>query len=391
MKKIFSALIISLLLIPLAHAATFYSDNDNTLALYQTRDLSNITIAAESDGEITAQHGINLTFDLEKQVLWDAVETLTATGSAVDNGKVASTVTPEYLNGYRVLHIPVLADFAAGESVTLSGNRLRAYKKAFRETFFWLDVNGDLLADFYDVNKLEVENIQATDHTPPYPPTEFTAVLSDDLKSISLSWVRTPDFDFIGTYLDRVRVRDGQTQDINVLNRTILTEYTDTDIQEGDIITYKVYGSDERNFSEFVEITIEVTETPPEPDEPVIPEDPVVPPPPPPADGDEDEIDELNRLYGYYKVRHEIRCIGPNSSPESSLCLWAKIDLIYTQQLTGQSDVSASLTDRDLYLMALRVKWPESRYQTKCVEADVPDKTCEALGKSLKRIHYFID
>ena len=125
-----------------------------------------------------------------------------------------------------------------------------------------------------------------------------------------------------------------------------------------------------------------------------VPEEPVVPEVEPRAEPElteEEEIAELNRLYNYYQVRHEIRCIGPSAIPKGSLCLWAKIDLVYTQEKTSQSDVLISLYEKDLYLMALRVKWPEMRYQTKCIEASVPDKTCKALGESLKRIHYFID
>jgi hypothetical protein len=57
----------------------------------------------------------------------------------------------------------------------------------------------------------------------------------------------------------------------------------------------------------------------------------------------------------------------------------------------GRSDVKIELTASDLKLMAQRIVWPEKRYQTECVEATIKAKSCPALEKSIKRVHYFVD
>lgn len=385
MKKILSTFILLILLAPITQAATLFSQNTNSFYKNETKQLWPLTITAEAAGEITAQHGINLLFENPTiQLLWDAVPVLSASGTAVQGGRIAAEPTVEYLNEYRVVHIPVLADFAAGESVTLAGLRIRAYRYSFGSQFIRLDTNGDLVADAQDVNKLEVYDQSLTDHTPPYAPTSFTATLADDLKSVSLSWKNSPDWDLIGAVLDRKRVRNGFTQDINILNNSILTSYVDTDLQVGDVVTYKLYSTDNANFSESLTKIIEVRSFAVEPP-------PVVNPPvPPTTPAQTDELDQLSFLFNYYKVRQAIKCrVGVPAS--DSACLWSKIDVIYAQTLLGRSDVQISLSARDLYLMGLRIVWPEKRYQTECVEAVVKDNSCPALEKSIKRVHYFID
>ncbi|MBI5422404.1 hypothetical protein HZA44_04695 [Candidatus Peregrinibacteria bacterium] len=385
MKKILPIVVLLALLAPVAQAATLFSQNTNSFYKNETKQLWPITVTAEGAGEITAQHGINLLFENPTiQLLWDAVPTVSASGTAVQGGKIASEPTVGYLNEYRIVHIPVLADFAAGESVTLAGLRIRAYRYSFGSQFIRLDTNGDFVSDAQDVNKMEVFDQALTDHTPPYAPTDFTAVLADDLKSVSLRWKNSPDWDLIGAVLDRKRVRGGFTQDINILNNSILTSYVDTDLQVGDVVTYKLYSTDNANFSEALTKTIEVRSFAVEPP-------PVVNPPvPPTSPAQSDEQEQLTSLFSYYKVRQAIKCrVGVPAS--DSACLWAKIDVVYAQTLLGRSDVQISLSARDLYLMGLRIVWPEKRYQTECVEAPVPDKSCPALEKSIKRVHYFID
>ena len=380
MKKFILILIAIFLIVPLAQAATLFSQNYNSLYKNETKDLWPITVTADTDGEITAEKGINLILDSQAiQILWDAVPTLTATGTAVDHSKIAATPAVQYINDYSVLHIPVLEDFSAGENVTFNGIRLRAYHYDFGTRYIGLDINGDYVADVQDVNRIEVISTALTDHTPPYPPTNFTATLATDLESVTLTWTMPPDFDLIGAILDRKITRGGQTREVNVFSNMTFTTYTDTVVQLGDVITYKLYATDNVNYSDKVEQTVEVKGTVAPETEPPATE--------PPTKEEKTEIDMLNSLYNYYKVRYAIKCL----SPTTSLCLWAKIDIVYTQELTGKSDVSVSLSANEISLISSRIKWPEARYQTKCVEAEIPDKTCPALEKSLKRAHYFID
>jgi len=83
---------------------------------------------------------------------------------------------------------------------------------------------------------------------------------------------------------------------------------------------------------------------------------------------------------------------GVAVAENNSACLWARIDLVYAQEVTGQVKVEGlALSARDLELMALRRQYPEARYQDNCVAAKVPASYCPALGKAVDRISYFLD
>ncbi|MBU1018136.1 hypothetical protein KKA33_03870 [Patescibacteria group bacterium] len=384
MKKTLISLGIIFFLPANAFAATMLSETMNQLALNQVRTLAPMNITAEADGEITAEHGMNIIIDENNRVLWDAVSLMTATGTAVDNGKIAAEIVPIYDDSYRVLTIPVLADFAAGENVRLVGAKMRAYDRAFGSRFLNLDLNGDLAYETTDLNAYKVTDTDTvTDQTPPYQVQHLTTTLAENLKSITFTWKNPPDWDFVGTTMERVRIRGTQTQDIAVFEKRTFTEYTDTDIQEGDHLTYKIFTHDKRNRSE--PVVYEVVVETPAPEEPAE-EEPAEEPSIDEHDLTPAEIDSLHYFYTYYKVRQAIKCIRDDSQ-----CLWAKINLVYTQEVLGLSEVDVSLSDRDVYLIGIRIKWPEQRFQEKCVEADTPDKTCTALGKSLTRAHYFLE
>jgi len=388
MKKLIIILGIVFFLPINTFAATMLSETMNQLALNQVRTLAPMDITAEADDEITAEYGMNIIIDENNRVLWDAVDLITATGTAVDNGKIAAEIVPVYDDSYRVMTIPVLADFAAGENVRLVGAKMRAYDRAFGSRFLYLDLNGDLVYETTDLNAYKVTDTDTvTDQTPPYQIQHFSAELAQDLKSISFTWQNPPDWDFVGTTMERVRVRGDQTQDIALFEKRTFTEYTDTDIQEGDSLVYKFFTNDRRNQGEPViyEVTVETPAVEAPVDEP-IEEEPVEEGPAGDQNLSPTEIDSLHSFYTYYKVRQAIKC-----RRDDSQCLWAKINLVYTQEVLGLSDVDVSLSDRDIYLMGIRIKWPEQRFQEKCVEADTPDKTCAALEKSLARAHYFLE
>jgi hypothetical protein len=388
MKKIILSFVALFMIVPSVSAATIYSENTTSMYKSDTKELWPVTIIAEKNNEITAANGINLMFESPAiQLLWDAVPTLSASGTAVTNGRVSAAPTVQYLNRYSVLHIPVLTDFVAGETAIFTGIRVRSYHTPYGSQFLRLDVTGDYVADAIDVNRIEVYDVFATDNTPPYPPTDVTIALSSDLKNVALSWKAPPDFDLAGMVLDRKRVRNGMTQDLNVLNFSPLTSYTDTDIQEGDVLTYRLYATDTQHFSEAFVKTIEVKAST-APSTP--PSNPPAVEPPAPIINATDEQKQLSSLFGYYKTRQAIKC-REGISPTDSACLWAKIDVVYAQALLNRSDVNISLSARDLELIALRIVWPEKRYKTECTDATTPAKSCPALGKSIRRAHYFID
>ncbi len=380
MKKVIIAFILVFGYAGTAFAATIFSENVDTFQMNETRTLLPVTVTAATAGEITAQNGINIFMETEAQMLWDNVTTLTATGTAVTNGRVNANIKPVYKDGYKTMYIPVTADFGANESVTITGMRLRAYHMSFSARYLQMDINGDGVSDAQNVNKIEVQGTYATDATAPYPPTDFSAVLSSDSTKVTLGWVNPPDYDLVGCSVDRTRVRNGNTQQVSLVDNKIDNTYIDTDIQTGDTVTYSVYCTDLRNFSdkvgEMIEVKAATTGQPAQP----------------PAQQPTDELSQLSNLFSYYKVRYSIKCMpsGVPALKNDSACLWARIDMVYAQEMLSRNEVSTTISAYDKDLMTKRVQYPEARYQTNCVDVATPASYCPALEKALQRVYYFI-
>ncbi len=378
MKRLITSLLIVAFLIPSAFAAQFYSDYQNSFAQKERRELFPINITAHADNEITVSKGMNLLITLERDLLWHKVDTLTATGTAVDNGRLEATINVEYLDDYKVLHIPVKSDWLTGESAIISGMTFRAYNQV-PISYMGLDLDGDKIADATDTNMYKVTSETKSDKTPPYPVENLEYTVNESKTEVQLTWKNPPDSDLVTTVVDRMRTRGTYTSPfLELTSGTLTTEYTDNDVMPGDILTYRVYARDTNNQGEVIEIVVDLTEEEPTPDpDPEMNPDPQTPNP---------EIEDLNKFYNYYKVRHAIKC----KTEDSSICLWAKIHLLYAQEIASLSDVDLSLSERELYLMGIRLKWPEKRYQERCIEASTPHKTCNALEKSIKRAKYFL-
>jgi hypothetical protein len=384
MKKVIIAFIFVLGYAGAVSAATIGSDDGTTFNKRETKVLPAINIAAETNSDITAEHGIRLFMNWERQVLWDAVDTLSLSGSAVTNGKIPASVKPVYEDNYRTLYIPVTADFASGESVKISGVGLRVYDEWFLTEYIQLDINDDGISDATDINRIQVNDFYATDVTAPYPVTNFKAVLSGDLKSVSLSWQNPPDYDLLGCSLDRTRVRNSLSQQTSLVTDSYTTGYTDTDIQTGDTLTYSVFCSDGRNFSDKVEQVVEVKAA--------TTGQPATQPTEETSGQPTDEITQLSNLFNYYKIRYSIKCMpsGVPALQNDSACLWARIDMVYAQEKLSRNEVNTTISDYDKQLMSKRVQYSEARYQTNCVGVSTPASYCPALEKALDRIYYFI-
>lgn len=373
MKKLLSILIAFVIFLPTVQAVTIRSDYAMSFKKNSIGEMATMVITAEKDFEISAKHGINLILDDEKEILWNDNE-IQLSGIAIENERIESSLVPTFSENYKILHIPVLNDFLENETFIISGLKLRAYRYNFSYRFMKIDINGDGLADAVDINGYKVNEDRGSDITVPYPVTDIKYVINDNKDQISLSWNNPPDYDFDGIIIEKNLLRDGITK-YKGESRTYESKYIDTDVQIGDIITYYILPRDLYNLGEKIELIVDLTETPTE--------DPIQDPIQDPAD---EELSSLSRLHNYYKIREEIKCLDENSS----MCLWAKINLIYAQEKLEKYDIDISLSDRDLYLMGLRIKYPTARYQTNCVDA-VEEKTyCSALGKSIDRVNYFL-
>ena len=407
MKKIILSLLMAALMAPIGYAATIVSEQKTHLSQYETKELSSITITTEQDSEITTANGINLLIDPDKHIMWNANE-VTASGSAVENGRIAATFTPTFTDSYKTLYIPVLADFLADESFTISGLKLRAYDREIGSRFIGLDINGDKVADANDVNSYKVLDDSRQDRTAPYPVTDLNFTINEEKSEIQLSWQNPPDYDLANITIKRTLTRNSQVEPIETLSSGALpNQFTDPSIQPNDIVIYHIYAHDRRNTSEVTEITINVgiatqaeePETPTQEEEQDVeeegssqdstPEEPSkeveIQPTPPVTTISTKELNQLRSLYNYYKIRYSIKC----RKTTSSACRWAKIDLQYTQEHLDRSDLNISLSEHELALVKQRIKYPEKRYQIYCEQAKVPAKYCTALGKALKRAYYF--
>ncbi len=387
MKKLLIALLTFSLLMPTAFAATIFSDFSVNIDQREIKPLAPVKITSTSDGDITEEHGINILLSEQDQILWED-RNITVFGSAVDNGRINLNVDVEYSYDYKSVYIPVMDDFEAGEWFQITGFNLRAYNDKFGNRFLGLDTDGDLVANVIDVNSYKVTEDEVTDWSKPYPPRQIEYTLNDN-GSVTLIWDNPPDYDLDGIFITRKILSSGQVRTFNVYTNSYSSTatFTDTDVPEEGEISYTLnafdlVGNHGQETTIVVDLSAPAPEPEPEPSEPA--EEPAEP---------ESEIDELNRLLNYYKVRYAIKCM-PSGIPvpeNDSTCLWARIDLIYAQELTGNDDIDVSLTERDLDLMSRRRQYPEGRYQTNCVEASEPASYCSALGKALDRISYFLD
>lgn len=388
MKKILASLVLNLFIISSVSAATIASDYGNVISQNYVHTIAPIVITAESDFEITSADGINLILDPDLYILWNTIDTISVSGTAVENNHIADEITPEYSDDYKILHIPILTDFEDGESVKLNNIQMRSYDREFSARFIGLDLDGDFVADFTDINGYRVSNNIRTDQTPPYPVTNVQYILNDNKTSLAVNWNNPPDYDVISINIERTLTRNNVTgPPMLILSSIITDEYIDNDIQAGDSVVYKIYAKDRRNNGEAYEFTVNVISDEEEPIEEPAEEEPV---PEPTA---ETELEELDRLFNYYKIRYAIKCM-PSGVPvpeNDSACLWARIDLVYAQELLSRFNVDTSLTERDVYLMGIRLQYPEKRYQDNCIDASEPAGYCSALGKALQRIHYFVD
>lgn len=405
MKKItILSLLLSFILSPLAYAATAGPVGVIGLGQYNSTEyLDHQIITVESDGEITAMNGINFMFEPAFHIRWDqGISSLSVTGSAVDNGKIATSVTPEYHHDKGAVHIPVLADMSAGESFTITGLRIRTYDRNIGTQAVWVDINGDYLKDFESLSGFYVnESAGTTDSAGPWAPENVEWQIVNNKPVVT--WVDPVDWDFaeirvkkytgtggdyslISKTYEYISAEDTPTftdkyYDDSVDNKYVLAPYDKYGHEGGVAVVIVPAGTDE-----------EVSETPAEePEEEVVEETPEEDTPA--EEDDETEAEQLSRLLNYYNVRYSIKCMpsGVPAKENDSNCMWARIDLLYAQEKTGEQLRDFALSERELELMESRRRWPELRYQENCEDASEPASYCPALGKALDRISYFLD
>lgn len=400
MKKPLLIFFSFLLFVPSVLAATVASDFSIDLDQNESKEMAPITITSTLANDVTAIHGIRLLLETEDQILWQKSGILLS-GSAVSTGKVdANASLIQYSKDYKSVFIPVKKNFEVNDILKITGLKLKAYEDSFNDRYIGLDLNGDFIAEVKDINSYEVTGDSINDKTPPYPIVDLKYVINAD-KSITLNWNLPPDYDYNSTIINRTRVEGDFSMPSTVYN-DYQTVFIDTDLKNATSVSYSIVTADLKgNWSEPVVLDLDLTTPSGEPEIPVTP--PLNPPQTPetptipetPSDEAlQKEITQLNTLLNYYHVRYKIACMsnGLSVHPDKELCLWAKIDLVYAQELTGtELESNISLSENDLSLMSIRRKNPETRYKTYCEEALTPATYCASLAKGIKRISYFLD
>ena len=397
MKKFLITLIVLVFFTTPVMAATLVSDYASSLDQNETLMIAPVTLTSTADGDITSEYGIHLLLDEEAKILFDD-RSLTYTGNAINNGRINLNVEATFAADYKSLFIPVEEDFEAGEWLQVQGLALRAYDDDFNPKFMGLDLDGDMVAEVSDINSYEVDETEDNDKTAPYPAYDVAYLIEED-GDVTLSWELPPDYDYEKTIINRTRTKDGYE-----MTSTIYSDYTgsftDSDLDEVTFVSYSIVTADvDGNWSDAVVIEIDFNAeeegaAEAEEEETADTESAAEETEEEGADASEEEVSELSRLLNYYNVRYSIKCMpsGVAVAENNSACLWARIDLLYAQELTGEEKVTdLALSERDLTLMETRRRWPEQRYEDNCITAAEPASYCPALGKALDRISYFLD
>ncbi|MBU1623396.1 MAG: hypothetical protein KJ597_07535, partial [Nanoarchaeota archaeon] len=325
MKKTLLSLTLLFLLVPPAMAATIVSNYSVNLIQYEDKALAPVIITSTADGDITAEHGIRILLTETEKILFDKRE-LNFIGSAVDNGRVGLNVQAVFSADYKSLFIPVLQDFEAGDWLQIQGLALRSYDDVFGSRYLGLDLNGDFVAEINDIYRYRVIDSEKSDITDPYPVTDINYLINKD-GSVTFTWKRPPDYDYLRTIINRTRIKNGLSQ-LSSVYYDADEFFTDTDLQDVTSASYSFIATDKKsNWSEPVVVEIDFTT-------PV--EEPATEEPEKPAelsDVPESEAEELSKLLNYYNVRYSIKCMpsGVAAPENNSACLWARIDLVYAQ------------------------------------------------------------
>jgi hypothetical protein len=233
-----------------------FNQNQN---IQQARDI--IITDDASISMITASGDIRIKIPMDFPIIWDdRIATVNISGTAVDSEKFANTVADvRYENADKIAVVEVDADFAAGESVKISG--------LFFEGFYWSDANAKLElilapeseAVAIDEKSLQVWTSSTENNYEPEAPSDIQlSQISDN--EIKITWTDPPDMD-----VNQIKILRGVAP-LPVAGNPYASEgagvefFVDTDLKIGDTVNYILRASDGRNLSslsEEVSITLQ--------------------------------------------------------------------------------------------------------------------------------------
>ncbi len=250
MKKI-SFLLLFLILTNTAFALpTMSSGDDQTFSQNQkVTEIYDIVITEDPAETFITAGTLKITIPDSLEIIFDSDITysyLAIYGTAVDSGKVQDRPIVRFENNDKTLKIPVLADFAPGESITITEVYLEGfYDSSISSANLILEINGDQYEDEYYI---DINSSTLSDSTEPDLITDIS--IQDHADGVQVTWTDPTDMD-----LSVVQILRG----INTypISGTIYEEiesgaeeFIDMEVVEGDTVKYIFRTSDGVNLSE---------------------------------------------------------------------------------------------------------------------------------------------
>ncbi|MFA6458396.1 MAG: S-layer homology domain-containing protein [Patescibacteria group bacterium] len=251
-KALLAAAFFCLAVTPVFAAATINSAADQSFNQYQNiQQARDITITDDAASPtITASGGIRINIPTDFPIIWDdRVASVNVYGSAVDAGRFSgATASVTYENYAKTAVITVAANFAAGESVTISGLVFNGFYFAAANANLQLTLaaSGSVVAT--DSKSLQVWTSSNSDNYEPQAPKNLQ-ITQISATSVRLTWIDPPDMDVnqiqILRGVDPLPVAGTAYDAVGRGDQT----FTDTALTVGQTIHYILRASDGRNLS----------------------------------------------------------------------------------------------------------------------------------------------
>jgi len=378
---------------PTTSAANLHSISSNDLDKNHIETFSTLSIKADQANEISAQKGIHILLDKEAQILWNN-EAISFSGSAVVNGRVAAKPLLTFSSDYKILNIPLLADFLPGEELKIDDLKVRTYGSTFGKRYLGLDINGDSIAEALDENYYRVIESNKSDNTIPYPVSQLKYAVSPE-KTVTLNWLNSPDYDIDSIQIEKNVTLNGMVQNFPLFHKNLEPQFIDPNLKTAEKVSYLIKVKDFNGHeSEVVELNIDLNaKANPEVTPPMVPQennqkDPLIVPTATPTDV---EVKTLNRLLNYYYLRYQIHCKADAQSATSDVCLLSRVNLFYAQKFTERIlEPLLQFSDKDLDQLTMNLNVGKQQYEKNCLNISTPAPYCPWLKNDLTRSDYLL-
>ena len=220
-----------------------FSQNQNVTEIYD------IVITEDPDTAYITAGTLKIIIPDSLEIIFDSQTTysyLTITGTAVDNGKVDERPIVRFENGDKTLIIPILADFDADESITIT----KVYMEGFHgspsnSANLIMEINGEQYLDQY---YLDINSSTLNDGTEPDLPTNIS--IQDHADGVQVTWIDPTDLDLSAVQILRgINIYPISGTPYEEIGAGV-QEFIDTEVVEGDTVKYIFRSSDGINWSE---------------------------------------------------------------------------------------------------------------------------------------------